>query len=120
MTKKISTFLLIAFFSLGLNLFLAGNSKAQCPSDAICLENPLSGDTFEAVVNSLINFIFGISLALVPLMIVIGGVLFVTAGGNETQVTQAKKIILLTVVGFSILLLSKGIMSLIESILKVK
>jgi len=84
------------------------------------IKNPLKAEEFEVIVDNIINFIFKIAIVLAPLMLVIAGALFVTAGGNEKQINQAKNIILWTAVGFFILLLAKGILVMIESILGIE
>lgn len=86
----------------------------------ITIENPLTAKTFGELINKIISFIFTIAVALVPLMIIIGAALFITSGGNISQVDRAKKIILYTVIGFAIVLLAKGIVALIEQLLGVK
>ena len=125
--------ILLIFLLSGILLFLgfqtiASDCDTYCtdptnntpPADQVCICNPLKANEFEVIVDNIINFLFKIAIVLAPLMIVIGGALFVTAGGNLTQITQAKNIILWTAVGFFILLLAKGIMALIESILGIE
>jgi len=90
------------------------------PSGQVCICNPLEAEDFEVIIGNIIDFIFKIALVLAPLMVVIGGVLLVTSGGNAQQITQAKNLILWTAIGFFILLLAKGILSLIEQILGVR
>jgi len=89
--------------------------------DGITIEikNPLAAENFEDIINNLIDFVFNIAIVLTPLMIILGGVLFVTAAGNLEQVTRAKKIIIWTLVGFFIVLLAKGISDLIATLLGV-
>lgn len=90
------------------------------PDETTCVCNPLKYNVFEDIIEGLINFLFKIGIALAPLMIIIGGFLFVTAGGNIEQVNRAKKIIIWTLIGFLIVLLAQGIMNLIEVILGIK
>ncbi len=81
------------------------------------IENPLSAESLEELVENLIDFIFKIALVLTPLMIIIAGFLLVTAGGSIEQVTKAKRIILWAVIGFLIVLLAKGIVAIIKGLL---
>lgn len=85
----------------------------------IMIENPLQAAEFEDILDNVIDFIFQIALVLVPLMVVIAGFLFVTAGGNSEQINKAKTMIIWTVIGFLIILLSKGIMGIIMNLLGV-
>lgn len=89
-------------------------------ADEIIIRNPLQATTTEVIIDNLIDFIFNIAIVLAPLMIIIAGFLFVTAGGNSEQINRAKAIIIWTAVGFLIILLSRGIMGIIKTILGVR
>lgn len=84
------------------------------------IENPLLAGEFEDIIENIIDFIFKLALVLTPLMIIIGGILFVTAGGNLTQIAQARRLMVWTAIGFGIVLLSKGIIVIINQLLGVK
>lgn len=79
--------------------------------------NPLRAQTFAAVLNTVLNFLFGMSLVIAPLMILAGAFMFVTGGGNPEQVSRAKKTLIWTIIGFGVILLSKGIVFAIQNIL---
>jgi hypothetical protein len=89
-------------------------------SVSIELENPLEADTFEELVEGIINFVFMLALAVVPLMVIIGALYLITAGGNPTRVETGKKIIFFAMIGFAIVLLAKGLVALLKNILGVK
>jgi hypothetical protein len=82
------------------------------------IENPINATSFEALANNLINFIFYIALALTPLMIIIGAFYLLTAGAEPKRVETGKNIILFTLIGFTIILLAKGLVALIKQILR--
>ncbi|XOB42123.1 MAG: hypothetical protein ACKKMP_01950 [Candidatus Nealsonbacteria bacterium] len=111
-TKFLKPLFLISFILV----MIAGTLSA----DVIVIENPLAeGTQFEDIIDNLIDFIFNIAIVLAPLMVVIAGFLFVTAGGNLEQTQRARNIILWTIIGFLIILLAKGIMAVIENLLGV-
>ena len=85
-----------------------------------CICNPLEADDFDVIVNNILNFLFRIAVVLVPLMAVVAGFMFVTAGGSPDQINKARNIIIWTAVGLGILLLSKGILAIINQLLGVK
>ena len=89
------------------------------PDGTICICNPLSADSFEEIIDNIINFIFNIALVLGPLMIVWAGGLYVTSGGKPEQTTKAKNIIIYTLTGFAVILLSKGFVAIIKQLLGV-
>jgi len=83
----------------------------------VTITNPLTYDTFDELIKGVTGFLFVIATALVPLMIVIAGFYFLTASGNPQQVETAKKIILYTVVGYAIILISYGLITIIRDLL---
>jgi hypothetical protein len=83
----------------------------------IVITNPISATSFGELVGGLLNFLWWIVIALVPLMIVIAGFYFVTAAGDPAKVEKAKGIILYTVIGFFIVLLARGLIELLQKIL---
>ncbi len=103
--KKIF-FLTFLFFLL--TPFLAG---------AIKFENPLVGITFEELIDAITDFIFWVTIAIAPIMIIVAAFYFLTSGGNPEKVSKAKKIILFTIIGLIIILLGKGIVAIIGQII---
>ena len=85
----------------------------------VYIENPLRADSFEAIIDNIIDFIFTIAIVAAPLMIVWAAFLFVTSGGNAEQVNQAKRIIIYTLIGLAIILLARGLIAMIKEILGV-
>jgi len=89
-----------------------------CPSGGglrIC--NPLKTCDFQELIEKLIDFIFGAAMVIVPIMIIVAGFFFLTSGGNPEKVRLGKSIILWTIVGFTIVLLAKGVISVIIQII---
>jgi len=80
------------------------------PVLAIGITNPLNYTTLE-------DLVFMVATAVVPLMIVIAGFYFVTSSGNPRQIDTAKKIILYTLIGYAIIFISRGLISVIKNIL---
>jgi len=110
----------ILLVSILLSLTLPIIVLADCPPGSVCIDNPLQAESFQAIVDNIINFIFKIAIVLSPIMVIIGGFLLITAGGNAEQITRAKNLLLWTAIGFMVVLLSKGILAIINQILEVK
>ena len=87
------------------------------PPGETCLCSPISATSVEALIEGITNWIFYIAIVLAPLMIIIGAFMFMTSAGDPTKVQTAKKLIIWTVIGFAIILFSKGLISLIRTIL---
>jgi len=88
--------------------------------EIIEIKNPITAGSFEEIIDNVIDFVFKIAIVLAPLMVVIGGFLLLTAGGNISQVGRAKSLLLWTAIGFLVVLLSKGILAIINQILGVR
>ena len=93
-------------------------SNGNTGSPTIAINNPITADSLTEIVDNIINFIFTISIVLVPLMIVWAGGMYVLSAGNETKITKAKNIILYTIAGLAILLFSKGFVAIINQLLE--
>jgi len=53
-----------------------------------------------------------------PLLLVWGGVTFITASGDPSKVEKGKKIILWTIVGLLIVLLSKSLVGILQDLVE--
>jgi len=115
--------LLLSFNFVGVSA--ADNCEDYCgnvenetmPSGTVCYCSPLMGDGLGSIIDPIIGFIFKISMVLVPLLVIYGAFMIVTAAGDSAKIEQAKKIIFWTLVGFVIVLLSRGVGDLIEVII---
>ena len=63
------------------------------------------------------NIVFYVLLSLAALMIIIGGIMFITAAGSTEQTTKARNMMIYALIGIVIAALAKGIVALIESTL---
>lgn len=96
---------------------LDNKCRYDCPDDQICIQNPLKSCSFEDLTNAIINFIFYIALALAPLMIIIGAGYFITALGDTKRIETGKNLIIYTLIGFTIVLFAKGLVSVIKQVI---
>lgn len=78
---------------------------------------PIAATTLEELFNNIINFLFYVVLALVPIMIIWAGLLIASAAGKAEQVNKGKTIILWSLLAVAIVLLAKGLPAIIKSIL---
>jgi len=83
----------------------------------IGLTNPLQAKTLQEAIDALINFLFFLAMALAPILIIYAGFLILTASGDATKITKARQIILWTLVAVAIILLAKGLPSLVKGAL---
>jgi len=62
-----------------------------------------------------ILYIFGISLAII--MVIVGGIMYMTAGADESKVGNAKKTIIYGLIGAAIVFLSGFIIGLLREVI---
>jgi len=81
------------------------------------IKNPLQANSLIELINVIATWLLNIAIPIAVAMIVYSGVIFLMSQGEPTKLSQAKKILLYAVVGLSIILIGKGFITLIESIL---
>ncbi len=66
------------------------------------IPNPLKCDTIECIVQKIVDLITGLVTVIGTIMIIFGGIQFITSAGNEEKAKRAKDTILYAVVGIAI------------------
>jgi hypothetical protein len=115
--QLLKKFFIVLFFAILLPYSaLAANNCGACPSNAIVC-NPLNACSFQDIIDKLIGLVTIIAIALVPLMFVWAGFNFVTANGEPEKIKKAKDIMLYTVIGLAVVLLSRAVISVVKGVL---
>jgi len=84
----------------------------------IVFNNPLNADILKVTIDKIVSFIFYISLGLGPLMIIIGAVIFTTAGQNPDQAEMGKRVIIYTLIGLAAIFLAKALIYIVINVLR--
>ncbi len=94
---------------------------------ATCVPSPVPPDewldpltnatTFEELIYDIINTIFYFAVILAPILFIIAGFYFITAGENPSRVSRAKYIAGWTAAGLLVILIAKGIIEAIRQII---
>lgn len=118
MSIKIINKISYIFSAAALALFAFG-AKAQ---NAVnwnngVFENPTGLNSTNELVTSIVNWLLGITSALVILFLVVGGIMYITAAGDEQKTEQAKKIITYCIIGLVIILISYSVVLALNSII---
>ena len=71
-----------------------------------------------AALNRITNWLFTILIAFAGIMIIVAAFYFVTAAGNPEQITKARNFILYALIGVVVALSARGIVSLVQRIVK--
>jgi hypothetical protein len=75
-----------------------------------------NGPTLNGVISNLTNWIVGILAGVATLFVTIGGLRYVTAGGDPGQVEKAKAALKSAVVGYALAVLAPLLVSILASI----
>ena len=97
-----------------------GSDGPVVTQNSFQIDNPIKWDNFEDVINAIIDFIFWVAILVAPIMFLIAGFNFVTSGGKPDQVKSARNMMIYTAVGLIIIMLSKGIVTLIKNVFGVE
>jgi len=89
----------------------------QMTQAAISFVNPAGATSLFDVINVTGDWIFSFAIVIGPLLLVVAGIIYMTAGGDPGRISTAKRIILWTIIGFIIILLSRGLIVVLRSIL---
>jgi hypothetical protein len=72
-------------------------------SAPVGLPTPLAGISLQQLAGRIVNYMLGIAGAIGLLMFVYGGVVWMTAAGNQEKITEAKKTVVWSVMGLVML-----------------
>ena len=92
------------FFS---DITFAATSLIDPSDNPSAISDATGGESsFKALAQTLLNYALSFLGFVATIMVIYGGVLYVTSAGNDTEVEKAKKILLYAVVGIVLILLS--------------
>ncbi len=95
-------------------------SGGPLPSGTVGIQNPLKSNDLSQLLDNIINFLLTLAAPIAVIMMIYAGYLFITASDNEEKVKTARKTMLYVVIGVAILILSKGVVTLVSSFLPLK
>ncbi len=85
----------------------------------ITLANPLGSQSLADIVSAILSALFTISIPIVSIMVMVGGYYILTAAGNEENLKKGRQTITYAVIGFAVILLANGVVSLIRQLLSI-
>jgi len=105
----------------------------SCATDADCgggtttnnssnfsLENPLGITNFQDLIGIIGTWIFNLAIPVAIIIIIYAGIMMLTAGPNPKNFETGKNALKYAVIGLAVVLIGKGFVSLIQSILNLK
>jgi hypothetical protein len=80
------------------------------------IENPVPGvNSIPDLILKIADFLFTLAIYILPIVIVGGGLFWITSAGNPEQAEKGKKIITYSLIGFVIIILAKGLIKLLQN-----
>lgn len=102
---------LIIFFTLGFLTF-AESAKAAIKFD------PLSSyGSIQEVIGGVTNWVLGIAAGITILFLIVGGIYYITAAGDDKQMEEGKKIINYAIIGLIVILISYSLVITLNAII---
>jgi energy-converting hydrogenase Eha subunit B len=97
-------------------LYLASPVAAMAQIDPPCDGLSCNPDAnAEKIITTVITWILGIAALIAVLMLIIGGILYVTAAGNTDRAKQARQTILYAVIGLIVIVLAYFIVAFVTN-----
>ena len=75
-------------------------------------------NNIQDVILAVVNWILNIAAALIVILIIYAGIRFMLAAGRPAEITRAKKILFWALMGFAVVLIGKGFIALVISVLQ--
>ena len=99
------------------SIILLSTKVALATSTTINVPNPIGATSTIEIINRITNYLMWIAIVSAPMMIIVAAFTFLTSGGNERKVATAKKMLMWAIIGIALVVVSKGVVSLIREFL---
>jgi hypothetical protein len=119
MFKKILIVLAIFIFSAIIVSAAIGGGTIPGGSNSVTIVNPLKANSFTELIDRVMGYALEVATALLVLMILVSAFQLLSAAGNTEKISVAKKTIFYSVIGYVIILIAKGLTSIISDVLGV-
>lgn len=112
---KISNGVKKRLLPLFLSVFLFGTFSFT-KAVTFVITSPLRTTSFLEMVDRIGSWVFTIAIGVLPIMILVGAFMLVTASGDPKKVATGRKLIFFSVIGFIIVMSTRGIIALFRLI----
>lgn len=93
-----------------------GTNTGGAGSSTGSITNPIDAETFGDLISMVVKWILDMAMVLAPLVIVYGGLTYMTAAGDTSKVNQAKQIILYAAIGLILALLAWSLIDILKGL----
>lgn len=91
-------------------------AKIQAATTPTVVTNKIKVDNFVQLAENIFKWILSVAGGIALLMLIIGGITYITSSGNEQRTTMAKKTVYWALGGLMLIILAYGIGSIIYEI----
>lgn len=105
------------YLFFGFISFIIFSNVAWAASSSTTFENLVGFDSVSGLLSSVLSYLLGIVGTIALVLIVLGGVMYMTAGGDEKAVTRAKACWTAAVIGMAIVLAAPTFLKELQKIL---
>lgn len=93
-----------------------GNGGSSgCSGGGVCIENPLAANSITEFFLLLIEILLIFAIPIIVFFIILAGFKFVTAQGNESTISEAKRALLYAIIGALLILGANLILAVIQN-----
>ncbi len=103
------------FFYLA--LFFMHRSEVLASTPVVVVSNPGGSSNLSELVENVLSWVLSVAGSIALLMLVVGGIMYITSAGDEQKIAVSKKIITWTILGLVIILASYSIIVALDKIL---
>jgi type IV secretion system pilin len=110
------------FFSSGGNsvVVINGTNIAQAADKSVTsvsIPNPLKVTSISSLIDRIVDYVIGIASIILPLVIIWGAYQMIWSGGDLEKIISGRKTITYAIIGFALILISKGIAMIVAEIM---
>lgn len=112
----ISMFFVLNAGAANVGIDVGNVARADSGTTTVRIDNPLETDDFTMLITNFLQWLLGIAGGVALLMLIYGGITYITSIGDQQKMESGKRIITWTIFGLIIILVSFSILQEVEKI----
>lgn len=92
-------------------------SQCDDTDKGLCIPNPLTDCDIVSFLDRVATLVLQLSVFVAVAMVIVAGVMYITAGGNKERVQRATRTLVYALVGFAVVILAKALVMIIKAAL---
>lgn len=112
----ISLFFVLNAGAANVGIDVGNVARADSGTTTVRIDNPLETDDFTTLITNFLQWLLGIAGGVALLMLIYGGIIYITSTGDQQKMESGKRIVTWTIFGLIIILVSFSILQEVEKI----